>query len=146
MPNLTVEVAADQAPVVELVIAPTEARAEALKAAAGPIPPSIVVLAMLDTGAAISLITHRIAEQLNLDPGGERSVFGVAVAATETGVVYRVRLFFGGMPAVQLASTAQVIAVEDLTEFGVSMIVGRDLLSRCLLLYNGPDGRCTFAF
>ncbi|MEA2633052.1 MAG: hypothetical protein QOE66_3271, partial [Chloroflexota bacterium] len=59
---------------------------------------------------------------------------------------YRVRLFFAGVPSVELASTARVIAVEDLSRFGVRMLLGRDLLSRCVLLYNGPLGLCTFAF
>ena len=62
------------------------------------------------------------------------------------GTVYRVRLFFAGVPAVELASSARVIAVETLSRFGVRMLVGRDLLSRCVLLYNGPHGLCTFAF
>jgi hypothetical protein len=40
-----------------------------------------------------------------------------------------------------------VVGVAGLdTDFGVEALAGRDLLSRCLLLYDGPHGDCTFAF
>ncbi|SIO65518.1 Aspartyl protease [Singulisphaera sp. GP187] len=146
MPNLTVTVGAGQAPILELIVGPTEATIEALRAAGEPIPLPILVPAMLDTGAGTSLLARRIAEKLGLDPGGERIVIGVGSEGTETGVVYRIRLAFPAVPPMLLASTVCVVAVEDLAKFDVGMILGRDLLSRCVLLYNGPDGRCTFAF
>jgi hydrogenase maturation factor HypE len=62
------------------------------------------------------------------------------------GTLCGVRLFFAGVPAVEPASTVPVIAVEVLSRLGVRMILGRDLLSRCILIDNEPEGRCTVAF
>lgn len=145
MPNLTVKVAPDRPPVIDLAVAPTRARAETLEALAERVPLPVVVSAMLDTGARTSLIAAQLAADLSLDPMGVQDVLGVGAAIPEEGVVYRVRLSFGVGP-VELAPWARVVAVEDLSRFGVRMILGRDLLSRCVLIYNGPKGDCTFAF
>jgi hypothetical protein len=145
MPNLTVKVAPDRPPVIDLAVAPTQARAEALEARAERVPLPVVISALLDTGADISLIAAQLAADLSLDPTGVQDVFGVGAAIPKQGIVYRVRLSFGVGP-VELAPQAQVVAVEHLSPSGVRMILGRDLLSRCVLIYNGPQGDCTFAF
>ena len=36
---------------------------------------------------------------------------------------------------------ASVLSVQ-----GIEALVGRDILDRCLLIYNGSEGRFTFAF
>src|SRR3954462_1737355 len=130
MPNLTVEVATDWPPIVELLVAVTEARAEALRSTGLHVPLPVVVPAMLDTGAGESLIAREVTDGLDLEPSGARDVFGAAGDRPALGTVYRVRLFFAGVPTVELSSSARVIAVETLSRFGVRMIVGHDLLSR----------------
>ena len=145
MPNLTVEVGRDRPPIVHLFFAPTEARADALRGAGEPVPEPIHVAAMLDTGAAATCITEALARRLGLEPGGEMTVHGLG-AGPGVGASYRVRVYFSGASAPELVSSLAVIGVEDLDTFGVDALVGRDLLSRCLLLYNGPHGVCTFAF
>ncbi|WP_406694589.1 aspartyl protease family protein [Singulisphaera sp. Ch08] len=147
MPNLTVPVVANLPPVVALIIGPTSVAAEAALAAGEFEWASLLTVpVMLDTGSELSMISRRLAEELGLDPGGERSVLGVGASAPEVGLIYRIRLMFPGIPSVLLASNAKVVAVEDLDRFDVGMIMGRDLLSRCILIYNGPDSCCTFAF
>ena len=39
-----------------------------------------------------------------------------------------------------------MIAIENLNHRGARMIIGRDVLSTCVLVYNGPHSSCTFAF
>jgi hypothetical protein len=131
---------------VELLVAATEARADALRDAGLPVPLPVVVTALLDTGASQSFIMSEVASELGLEPSGVKDVFGVGTSVPGAGTVYRVRLYFAGVPAVILASTAPVIAVEDLKRFGGRMLLGRDLMRRCLLLYNGPHSLCSFAF
>ena len=105
-----------------------------------------MVQVLLDTGARTSLITRALADELQLESSGERDVFGVAGNLVVPGTLCWVRLYFAGVPAIELASAAPVIAVQDMSRLGVRMILGRDLLSRCILIYNGPENRHTFAF
>jgi hypothetical protein len=146
MPNLTLPVGTDRAPIIDLFVAMTEAEAAPLTGAGLPVPRPVVVPTLLDPGASFSLITRDVADALQLEPSGERDVFGVAGNLTVPGTLCRVRLFFAGVPAVELASAAPVIAVDNMDRLAVRMIPDRDLLSRCVLIYNGPEGRCTFAF
>jgi hypothetical protein len=82
----------------------------------------------------VSVIARDVADALGLELAGVRDVFGVAGNLSVPGTLYRVRLFFAGVPAVELASFAPVIAVGDLSRIGVRMILGRDLLDRCILI------------
>jgi predicted aspartyl protease len=145
VPNLTVAVGRDRPPIVQFLFSPTEARTAALREAGELVPLPVLAYALLDTGASETYITRDLAERLGLEPSGERSIHGMGVGLT-TGTVYRVRVYFGGVPAVELASTVPAIGVESLEQFGVEALLGRNLLSRCLLLYNGPHSACTFAF
>jgi hypothetical protein len=93
------------------------------------------------------MIVREIAEKLGLQPSGVRDVYGVGSGDTPVaGVVYLMRVIYVGVPALDLATAVPVIAVDDLSRFGVSMLLGRDLLSRCVLIYNGPEERGTIAF
>jgi hypothetical protein len=146
MPNLTFLVASDQPPVIRLAVAAPEEQAGMLRAANRPVPLPVVVPALLDTGSRESLISQDIADQLGLDRAGVRDIFGVGGNISVSGDVCVFRLFFAGGPADLLAHSAPVIAVPSLNHLGARMIVGRDLLRLCVVIYNGPYGICTFAF
>ena len=146
MPNLTIPVGSDRPPIIDLVVAVTEDMADSLKARGQPVPLPVIVPALLDPGASHSLISRDIAEELGLDFRGARDVFGIGGNITVSGYVCMVRLFYGGAPSVLLTYAAPVIAVPNLNHLGARMILGRDILSRCVVIYNGPHSTCTFAF
>jgi hypothetical protein len=146
MPNLTFPVAPDRPPVIELVVAVPEEQAESLRAAGRPTPRPVIVPALLDTGARESLISRDIADELGLDRIGGRDVFGVGGNISVSGDVCAVRLFFAGVPTNLLVHSAPVVAVPNLNHLGARMIMGRDLLRMCVVIYNGPHSSCTFAF
>ncbi len=147
MPNLTVAVAVDRPMVIDLLVAPSEARAEELRNGGLTVPLPIHVTALVDTGTKETMIVRKVAEKLGLQPPGVRDVYGMGSGETPmAGVVYRMRVIFAGIPAVDLAPAVPVIAIDDLSRFGVGMLLGRDLLRRCVPIYNGPEGRGTFAF
>ena len=147
MPNLTFPVKPDQPPIVTLTVDVTEGQAESLTNAGQPVPRPVLVPALLDTGVRKSIIPRDVAEQLGLENMGEQDVVGVAGSLTVSGTLHRVRLTFHlpGTVPIELDSWAAVIAVEDLSRLGVRMILGRDQLSKCVLIYNGPHDCCTFA-
>jgi predicted aspartyl protease len=146
VPVITGRASGEDRPIIRLLARMTEARAEALRES-GREPETREILALIDTGATESFLERTVAEGLGLDPIGEVAVHGVTTAGgPETGIVYRVRLFHAGVPAVEFASATRMTAVESLARFGVHMLLGRDLLARGILVYNGPDERFSFAF
>jgi hypothetical protein len=147
MPNLTEPIVPSRSLNVPLLIGPTESRSERLRSEGLAVPLPILLSAMIDTGTSESIVARDVVDNLALDPAGERLVYGVASGGSPPmGTVFLVRVYFAVGPASVLASSTRVIAVEDLSRFGVRMLLGRDLLARCLLFYNGPDSRFTFAF
>jgi hypothetical protein len=146
MPNLTFAVAPDRPPVIDLAVAVTEEQAELQEAEGLPVPLPVIVPALLDTGARESLISQDVADQLGLDRRGIRNVFGVEGNISVSGHLCVVRVFYGGVPTNLLAYSASVIAVPNLNHLGARMILGRDLLRLCVVIYNGTHSTCTFTF
>jgi hypothetical protein len=147
MPNLTVKVNRDQPPIVTMVLGVTDARDESLTAAGQPVPHPVLVPTLLDSGARSTIIARNVADELRLEPLGMQEVVGVAGSLSVPGTVHRVRLTFhlAGTIPIELDSRAEVISVEDLSRLGVRMILGRDQLRKCVMIYNGPHDCCTFA-
>lgn len=146
MPNLTFPVGVDRPSVIDLVVTVPDALAESLKAASRPIPLPVIVPALLDPGAQGSMVSKDIADQLSLEERGAREIFGVGGRISVSGNVRIARILFPGIPSVQLANSTFIVAVPNLDHLGARMIVGRDLLGQCILIYNGPHSTCTFAF
>jgi hypothetical protein len=146
MPNLTFPVGVDRPPVIDLVVAVSEDQADLMRAAGRPVTLPMIVPALLDPGASHSLVSTDIADQLGLEVLGVRGIFGVGGTISVSGNVRIARILFPGIPSVHLANSTFIVAVPNLDHLGARMIVGRDLLSRCILIYNGPHSICTFAF
>ena len=104
-----------------------------------PIPAPIPGQALLDTGASISAIDSNAVVNLGINPIGVTSVY------TSGGVVqqniYPIRFVF---PAIgMLTIDFNAVIGSDLQPQGIIALVGRDVLSHCLLVYNGPAGMCS---
>jgi hypothetical protein len=132
--------------VIHLVVAVPKDQADSLRAKGRPVPLPIILPALLDIGAQISLVSNDIADQLDLEVLGGMDIFGVGGTVSVSGNVRIARILFPGIPSVLLAHSAPIVAVPNLDHRGARMIVGRDLLSRCVLIYNGLHSTCTFAF
>jgi hypothetical protein len=146
MPVVSGEATREKRPIIVLLARATEARAEALEEQRQA-PEMRAVNALIDTGASDTYIERSLADDLDLDPVGEVDVHGVTAGGKpEKGIVFRVRLLHAGVPAVELIPSARVIAVNDLSRFDSQILLGRDLLARGILVYDGPQGRFTFAF
>jgi hypothetical protein len=146
MPVVSGRASREDRPIALLLAWPTEARLEALREAGRGVE-TRAVRALVDTGATDTCIERSIAEELDLDPVGEVDVFGVTSnSGPEKGIVFLLRLTHAGAPAVDLIPSGRVIAVEDLSRFDAQILMGRDLLARGVLVYDGPQERFTFAF
>jgi hypothetical protein len=108
--------------------------------------------ALIDTGAARTLIADSLIGRLGLPVLGDApSVFGIGsggspIPAASLAVSLAL---VDGPPALLAATAFQVSAVADqeLTPLGVQVLLGRDFLARVVMIvYNGPEDRLTLAF
>jgi predicted aspartyl protease len=117
------------------------ATAEALRATAQPIPNPITCQAPIDTGSSILAIDQSIAQKLGLVKRG------IYFAHTANGQrqcnLYAVSLSF---PATNLKSHNVLQASEvDLSAQPFKCLIGRDVLSKWHLHYNGESGAVSVA-
>lgn len=106
--------------------------------------------ALIDTGAECTFVVPRIVTQLGLlwrTPGlvaaPAAGGFGGSVGY-EAGVTI---VHPSGDPKLDLVFPALTIEeVNQLAGFGVDVVLGRDILSQCVLVYDGPAGAATLAY
>ncbi len=102
--------------------------------------------ALIDTGAAQTLIDLSVVKELGLVPLGDDDLTTVSTGRQPVvALTYRVRLQLIGPPHVSIFPSLTVIAA-DLSSFGLKVLLGRDVLARCLFYDNGPSDPFTFAF
>lgn len=148
MPHFTLQIGAE-GPVLSAIVAVSEARAAALRSAGQPIPDPVPIRALLDTGASCTCIDPFVVDALELTPTGS-----VRINTPTTGNrpqdrnQYDVGLAIPGAVrghAPLFLATIPVVAT-DLQQQGFAALLGRDILSACLLTYNGTMGWYTLAF
>jgi predicted aspartyl protease len=106
----------------------------------------VLIRALVDTGASKTNIVRWVLERLGLSP-----VSQVTVHTASTGLnplttdVYAVEISLGGEITGLLATDLDVVSAEDLTGSGVEALLGRDILGRGLLIYDGLERRFTLA-
>lgn len=112
-----------------------------------PVPPAVAVTALVDTGAGRTMIDAGIIESLGLDPVGEMDVFTASTGGQPVrSLEYLVDLTpMDGSGPQPLASSLRVIAGHDLGWVGAEILLGRDVLSCCLLVYDGHRRQFTLA-
>ena len=113
-----------------------------------PIPRPIAVKGILDTGASCTCIDPSIISSLALIPTGHDAMLTPSTGANAVEVdVYDV--------SVAIFSTYQEapcwipnlpVVESSLANQGFQVLIGRDVLSRCLLFYDGKRGVYTLSF
>jgi gag-polyprotein putative aspartyl protease len=143
---LTAEVDAKGRPVLTLFVAASAPRASAPAAEGAPARP-VEARALIDTGASRTVVERSVLRQLDLDPIDEELVHTASSGATPRAAgVYTVQLFVAGAPQGLIDADLRVVEAEDLrVALGVEVLLGQDVLRRCLLIQNGPDGQFTLA-
>ncbi|MBC6425322.1 MAG: retroviral-like aspartic protease family protein [Ekhidna sp.] len=142
MPFLTARVTNlhQTGPIIEVTIVPPQFVAIQLKKENKQVP-SKKAMALIDTGASSTCISQSIVDELELIPFDTQKVH-TASGLTEqllydTGVILPI-------------SQPNIISVQtlcaDLSEQPFQALIGRDILSRCTLFYNGPDESFSLSF
>ena len=141
MPTLTGRIDHRVGAMVMVRIAPTARRAAILRRLGRPVVAGEEFLALLDTGASSSAIDARVARRLDLESSGF-----VSVHTPSTGSVsvnqdsYDATITLGAGAPGGLSVVCDVIECEFAAQ-GFFALIGRDVLSKCILTYDGPADR-----
>lgn len=132
-------------PIVDIRVGIAAPAEEAMKKAEQDIHPPIVVSAMIDTGAAMSVLKTGIAGQLGLHAIGEQ-VINTASSHDVLCCKFLVQIIFpatGGIPIPIIFTTSIIEAA--MKGQNIQCLLGRDFLAHGILFYSGPDDTFTFS-
>lgn len=108
------------------------------------LPQPQTVWALIDTGAALTCIRGDVAARLHLVDAGTLQIYTVGAhldqqARMRTTTKRHARLQIEGVGAfdVEAAEVAEFKGVHDVD---IVVLIGRDVLSRCVLIVDGPAG------
>lgn len=121
----------------------------ALQAAGQAVPQPIRIRALLDTGASCTCVDPSVLAALNLTPTGSATMITPSTGATPHQTdQFDVGLIIPGASGNQTPLVVDNIAVvaSQLTNQGFQALIGRDLLKRCVLTYNGAMNLFTLAY
>jgi len=130
------------------VVAASQPRAAALKAADEAVPTPVPIRALLDTGASCTCVDPSVLQALSLTPTGSVSVNTPSTGTTpHIADQYDVALIIPpGTGAPLIFQTIPVVSSELLTAQGFHALIGRDILDKCFFVYNGGVGLFTLAY
>ena len=110
-------------------------------------PPSRVIQALVDTGAGQSHVAIDVLQDLGLGPVRSKRVFTASTGgASKVMDEYIIDLGFAGDRPGPIAENLRVIGSDKLAGLQVDMLLGRDVLDHCLLIYDGANRRFSLAY
>lgn len=148
MPYFTRQVAPNGGLILAATVGVSQARRTALVAANESIPNLVPVQALVDTGAGCTCVDPSVLKQLKLTPTGITSVSTPSTGANPAKVnQYDVAIIIQTAQNLPLLVFQNIPVVESELAFqGFQMLLGRDILSRCLLVYDGINRIFSLAY
>jgi len=126
-------------PCVQIVISVPDQFAAELAKQGKPVPTPVSGLALIDTGATSTCIDEEAAKKLGLPIINVVNMASASHASNKANV-YPAKLQITGLPMAINASSAIGAA---LSAQGLMALIGRDVLARFVLIYNGSMGEVT---
>src|SRR5258708_6516737 len=139
MPILAGSIEVD-GPAVQLWVNMSSPRAAILRASNLPIPASVLIRGIIDTGASGTVIDEAIIQGLGLTPTGSVPIHTPSTGSTPVQRnLYDVSLWYSVTSSAHPITGAIAVIGTDFTAHNIQALIGRDLLSKCSLMYNGPQ-------
>jgi len=145
VPTITSEISS-QGALLDIFLDISQARKVTLKTAGRPYPQPIKVKALIDTGASCTCVDPSVIQALDITPTGAGAVstpltgespqicnkYDITVLLVHPEIQYQI----GAIPVLETKVFGQ----------GIQALIGRDVLSKCLLTYNGNIDQYTISF
>lgn len=145
MPHLNLQFT-QHGPVLDILIGVSESRADALKRAAQLVPNRISIRALIDTGASCTCIDPTILSQLNLTATGAIPVHTPSTGGTPV-LQNQFDVSLSLVHPYRSLTIPNIAVIEsNLIIQGIDALIGRDVLKRCLFVYDGQEKHFTLAF
>jgi hypothetical protein len=148
MPVLTGPVDADGA-LVDVLLGHSQAAAQARRQALQAVPPAVRARALIDTGAEVTCADPTLLRQLGLRVSG----LTPANVPAAGGLIFQAQYDAGltvlhpsRRPGRHLEIPDLLVMEVPLAALGYQVLLGRDMLALCRLLYDGPGGRFRLAY
>lgn len=135
-------------PVIQVQIEVPDSLAAALQANNSLIPSPVDGMALIDTGATITSIDASVFARLGINPVGIANV-GTANGPTQQSMFAAKFSFPGtGLPSFQLTQSlgCDLTGQTVLNQKPIIALIGRDILARSVLIYNGGNGSFSLSF
>lgn len=130
----------------DVLVGVSAARAVALQQVSQPIPQPAQIRGLIDTGASGTCIDPAALKGLGLTPTGTMPMLTPSTGPTpHLCNQYDVSLTLLH-PSLQLNLDTVAVSESHLSAQGIQALIGRDILARCLLVYDGQAGVFALAF
>jgi len=152
MHTFAVPITADGA-LVDVRVELAGANVNSLRQAGQPVPPAIAARALVDSGSEVTCIDPAILAPLIIAAGLRPARFVLANVPMAGGVNLAAEYFVAlsivhpaGTPRADLILRNHPVVEQQLGGLGLDVLIGRDLLDRCLTIYDGPGKAFTLAY
>lgn len=137
-----------QGPILNVFILVSGPRADALKAAGKPIPNAVPAKLLIDTGATSSCVCSSVVTALGINPTGNTPVLTPSTGATpHLAPTYDIGMFFQGLSPQDVHGIGTIsVTCNDFSAQGIDGLLGRDVLSKGRLFYDGREGMYFLSF
>jgi predicted aspartyl protease len=137
-------------PIVNAAVSVSEGRRTALLADGQEVPVARTIRALVDTGASFTSIQPHVLQALGLTPTGTIEIVTPSTGSeTHTTETYDVDFAIGGANADDpplVISNLRIATSELFLRQGIHALIGRDVLKRCILVYNGSINAFSLCF
>lgn len=135
-------------PLIQVLVGVSRPKRQAMMQAGQAVPHPVLAVGLIDTGATCSTVNRGICTALGLAPTGIKSIHTPSTGGTACDALsYDVGFVFPGLiPGPHAYEFYALSVFESELAGGIDLLVGRDVLSHSVLVYNGHTGFYTIAF
>jgi hypothetical protein len=147
--SFTEEMSADTGAVVRIEVGLTKADRNRRRRVRQAIPQPVELMALLDTGAQTTCINPATAVRLVLPLKNARLTNAPGLSGLRTTLTREVSLTIlhpSGDPLLHLVIPVIEVTELDLGSLGYDALIGRDVLAKCVLTYDGPANSFTLSY
>jgi len=148
MPHFVLPCSPQVGPLINVIVGVSHPRGVFLLSQNQPVPPVQQLRGLLDTGASHTSVDPAVIVPLGLSPRRRAQIITPSTGATpHVALTYDVAVYIPtNDPALTWQAPAMEVSTLPLRNQGLDMLIGRDILSQTLLIYDGRTGTFTLSF